>query len=89
MSSVNRGVPSAPAAPATVLVAGIDDGFIGGYRLEGWGTLWRVGGFNPDPALTPAVAVAALVHQYTTPPEPLPLLGTRFLYHLKSELYRL
>jgi hypothetical protein len=48
-----------------------------------------VGGFNPDPALTPAVAVAALVHQYTTPPEPLPLLGTRFLYHLKSELYRL
>jgi hypothetical protein len=85
VSSVNRGVPSAPAAPATVLVAGIDDGFIGGYRLEGWGTLWRVGGFNPDPALTPAVAVAALVHQYTTPPEPLPLLGTRFLYHLNVE----
>jgi len=80
-SAVNRGTPSAPTAPATILVTGIDDGFIGGYRLEGWGTLWRVGGFNPDPALTPAVAVASLLHQYTTPPESLPPLGTRFLYH--------
>jgi hypothetical protein len=46
-SAVNRGTPSRPTAPATILVTGIDDGFIGGYRLEGWGTLWRVGGFNP------------------------------------------
>ena len=81
VSVVNRGTPSASSAPVTVLVAGLEHGFIGGYRLEGWGTLWRVGGFNPDPELTPAVAVATLLHQYTTPPEPLPPFGTRFLYH--------
>jgi hypothetical protein len=80
-SSVNRGVPSTSAAPATVLVAGVDAGFIGGYRLDGWGTLWRVGGFSPDPEVTASVAVAATLHQYTHPPAPLPPSGTRYLYH--------
>ena len=46
-----------------------------------WAENALLGGFNPDPALTPAVAVASLLHQYTTPPESLPPLGTRFLYH--------
>ncbi|HQQ90403.1 MAG TPA: hypothetical protein PLU38_00940, partial [Kiritimatiellia bacterium] len=87
-SAVNRGTPSTPNAPATVLVAGIEDGFIGGYRLDGWGTLWRVGGFNPDPELTKAVAAAALLHHYTVPPAPLPPLGTRFLYHAVHTAHR-
>ncbi len=88
VSTVNRGTPSTPNAPATVLVAGIEDGFIGGYRLDGWGTLWRVGGFNPDPELTKAVAAAALLHHYTVPPAPLPPLGTRFLYHAVHTAHR-
>jgi hypothetical protein len=74
-------VRTSAAAPATLLVAGVEAGFIGGYRLDGWGTLWRVGGFNPDPEITPAVAVAATLHHYTTPPAPLPPAGTRYLYH--------
>jgi hypothetical protein len=81
-SCVNRGTPSSAAAPATVLVSGVETGFIGGYRLDGWGSLWRVGGFNPDPEVTTAVATAATLHQYTTPPAPLPPAGTRFLYHV-------
>ena len=85
MSVVNRGTPSSKAAPATVLVSGADAGFIGGYRLDGWGYLWRVGGFSPNPELTPAVAVAATLHQYTHPPAPLPASGTRFLYHATLE----
>jgi len=80
-SVVNRGTTSTPAVPATVLVAGVENNFIGGYRLDGWGYLWRVGGFNPNPEVTPAVAVAATLHQYTTPPAPLPPAGTRYLYH--------
>ena len=80
-SSVNRGTPSTTAAPATVLVAGIENGFIGGYRLDGWGTLWRVGGFNPNPEVATSVAIAATLHQYTHPPAPLPPAGTRYLYH--------
>jgi hypothetical protein len=84
-SVVNRGTPSTKAAPATVLVAGHENGFIGGYRLDGWGTLWRVGGFNPDPEVATSVAVAATLHQYTHPPAPLPVSGTRFLYHATLE----
>jgi hypothetical protein len=80
-SAVNRGTPSTRAAPATVLVAGVETGFIGGYRLDGWGTLWRIGGFNPDPEIATSVAVAATLHQYTAPPEPLPPAGIRHLYH--------
>ena len=81
MSVVNRGTPSTKALPATVLVAGAENGFIGGYRLEGWGYLWRVGGFNPNPEVATSVAVAATLHQYTHPPAPPPASGTRFLYH--------
>jgi len=80
-SSVNRCVRTSAATPATLLVSGVEAGFIGGYRLDGWGYLWRVGGFSPDPEITPAVAVAATLHHYTTPPAPLPPAGTRYLYH--------
>ena len=80
-SAVNRGTVSSPDAPATVLVAGPNRNFIGGYRLEGWGYLWRIGGFNPNPEVATSVAVEATLHQYTTPPAPLPPAGTRYLYH--------
>ena len=80
-SAVNRGALSSPDAPATVLVAGPNRNFIGGYRLEGWGYLWRIGGFNPNPEVATSVAVAATLHQYTTPPAPPPPAGTRYLYH--------
>jgi len=80
-SVVNRGTPATAAAPATVLVAGAENNFIGGYRLDGWGYLWRIGGFAPNPEVATSVAVAATLHQYTTPAAPLPPSGTRFLYH--------
>ena len=83
--AVNRGTPSTRSAPATVLVSGIESGFIGGYRLDGWGTLWRIGGFNPDPDVAVSVAVAATLHQYTRAPAPLPPSGTRHLYHATLE----
>jgi hypothetical protein len=68
-----------------VLVAGAASGFIGGYRLDGWGYLWRIGGFSPNPEVTTAVAVAATLHQYTCPPAPLPAAGSRYLYHATLE----
>lgn len=79
-SIVNRSTP-ASFSPATILVSGPDSGFIGGYRLDGWGYLWRIGGFNPDPGIATSVAVAATLHQYTHPPASRTLSGTRFLYH--------
>ena len=80
-SVVNRGTLSTPAVPATVLVAGVQNNFIGGYRLDGWGYVWRIGGFSPNPEVATSVAVAATLHQYLTPPAPLPPSGTRYLYH--------
>ncbi len=80
-SVVNRSTPSTDSAPATLLVAGVENGFIGGYRLDGWGYLWRIGGFNPNPDMTVSVAVAATLYQYTHPPAPLPPSATRFLFH--------
>jgi hypothetical protein len=81
-SPVNRGVPTRDASPAVVLVAGADMGFIGGYRLDGWGWLWRVGGFNPDPQAVLPVATAALGYVYAHPPVPPAAAGVRSLWHL-------
>ncbi len=81
VSVVNRGTPSTDAIPATLLVAGQENGFIGGYRLDGWGYIWRIGGYNPNPEIAISVAVAATLHQYTHPPEPLSPSGVRYLYH--------
>ena len=84
-SVVNRSAVSSVEAPATVLVAGAARNFIGGYRFEGWGYLWRIGGFNPKPELATSVVVAATLHQYTALPVPLPPAGTRYLYHATLE----
>ena len=79
-SVVNRSTLSS-FSPITTLVSGLDSDFIGGDRLDGWGYLWRMGGFNPDPEIATAVAVAATLHQYTHPPAPPSPSGLRFLYH--------
>ena len=69
--------------PALVLVSGAEDGFIGGYRLNGWGYLWRIGGFNPNPDVVLPVAVATTLHQYTHPYDKPAPSGTSYLWHAK------
>jgi hypothetical protein len=82
-STVNRGLPRTDQDPGHVaLVAGERDDFIGGYRLDGWGWLWRIGGFNPDPLVVLPVAVAAMEHIYTRPPLPaVKAAGPKYLWH--------
>jgi hypothetical protein len=82
-SAVNRGLPRGGADPGHVtLVAGTGADFIGGYRLKGWGWLWRVGGFDPNPDVVLPVAAAAVEYLYTHAPLPItPDRGTRFLWH--------
>lgn len=82
-SAVNRGVRPTESMPALVLVSGAESGFIGGYRLNGWGYLWRIGGFNPNPDVVLPVAVATTLHQYTHPPEKPAPSGTSYLWHAK------
>ena len=53
----------------------VEDGegraWFGCHRLGGWGTLWRLGGSNPDRELALAVVSAALLHQFENVPVPL------------------
>jgi hypothetical protein len=81
-SPVNRSLPRGAQDPGHVtLVAGAGGDLIGGYRLGGWGWLWRVGGFNPEPAVVLPTAVAALEHLYTQPTLPRKAGGVRYLWH--------
>jgi len=70
-TQVNRELPTNWHDPGHVtLVVGQSGDFAGGYRLGGWGWLWRLGGLNPSPALAKAVVVRTLEVLYTHPPLP-------------------
>jgi hypothetical protein len=62
------------------LVAGRSADFIGGYRLDGWGWLWRVGGFNPNPDVAVPVMVKALEFVVTNPVQPIPTARIKTLW---------
>lgn len=53
------------------LVMGGQDGFVAGIRGDGWGWLWRLGGFRPNPEAAQMAVVGVLEHLATQPwPEP-------------------
>ena len=80
-SPVNRGLARGHLDPGHVtLVAGREADWLGGYRLDGWGWLWRIGGFWPNPDVALPVSIAALEHLATHPPEPVKVGGTRRLW---------
>lgn len=81
-AAVNRGLPrSRRSAPDVALLQGDQTVFFGGYRLGGWGYLWRLGGFNP-PLETAVPAVAgALRHLANTPPRSAVPSGPVRLFH--------
>ena len=69
-SGVQR--PIADSTDATVLVTGQDEPFVAGIRCDGWGWLWRLGGFNPVPAVATEAVTGTLSylanHPWPTPP---------------------
>jgi hypothetical protein len=81
-STVNRALVRGHDDPGHItLVTGQDQDFIGAYRLDGWGWLWRIGGFYPHPNVALPVAAAAMEYLYTHAPPPLPPGGLRYLWH--------
>ena len=82
-SVVNRGLPRGDA-DHIALVGGRDADFIGGYRLNGWGVLWRIGGFYPNPQVAIPTVVASLENGYQRPPLPI-RSGTKYLWHARFE----
>lgn len=84
-SPVNRSLPRGANDPGHVtLVKGDGQDFIGGYRLNGWGWFWRIGGFWPDPAVALPVVVAATQTLYTHAPMPVRSGGTSRLWHARA-----
>ncbi len=82
---VNRALPQGAADPGHVtLVRGDGQDYIGGYRLNGWGWLWRIGGFWPEPKVALPVAVAATEALYTHAPLPVKAAGISYLWHAKA-----
>ncbi len=72
-SPVNRGLQAGRDTPVTPLICDADGRvWFGFHQLGGWGSLWRLGGANPDPDLTLQVVPAALSHAFTTVPPPVP-----------------
>jgi hypothetical protein len=81
-SSVNRGLLRTSDDPGHLaLLAGAQQDFMGAYRLDGWGYLWRIGGFLPNPnAVLPAVP-AVMTYLYTNPPLPAVVSPLKYLWH--------
>lgn len=82
----NRGLVTGPDAPETLsLVTSANPSepatYIGAQRLGGVGLLWRIGGFNPDPAVSLPTVAQVINHLYTKPPVPSGKAAARRLYH--------
>jgi hypothetical protein len=66
----NRGA-SPGGQPRLDLVASPGGAYVSGYRLEGWGWLWRLGGMHPPREVAVPIVVDVLSHLWTQPwPEP-------------------
>ena len=88
-SAVNRGLPDGATAPGHVtLIAGERQGFLGGYRLNGWGYLWRFGGLNPNPEVALPAAVRTMEYLYAHAPILTALGTTRYLWHARLSSLR-
>jgi len=81
-SIVNRGLLRTPDDPGHLtLLAGAQQDFLGAYRLDGWGYLWRVGGFSPNPNVVLPAATATMEYLYTHPPLPFESGPTKYVWH--------
>lgn len=86
LSAVNRSLPRGTIDPGHVsLVGGRDGDFIGGYRFDGWGYLWRIGGFFPNPQAVLPVVISATQHLFQTPPAPRAPSPIKELWHLTGK----
>jgi hypothetical protein len=81
-SAVNRGLlrtEEDPGHPA--LLGGAQQDFLGAYRLDGWGYLWRIGGFLPNPDVVLPAVPAIMAYLYTNQPLPALASQTKYLWH--------
>ncbi len=81
-SMVNRGLLRTSDDPGHLtLLAGAQQDFLGAYRLDGWGCLWRIGGFWPNRNIVLPAATATLQYLFTHSTLPFPASATKYLWH--------
>jgi hypothetical protein len=81
-SSVNRGLLRTSDDPGHIaLLAGAQQDFLGAYRLGGWGYLWRIGGFFPNPDVVLPAVPAVMTYLYTNAPLPALASPVSYLWH--------
>ncbi|HEY3915795.1 MAG TPA: DUF6259 domain-containing protein [Verrucomicrobiae bacterium] len=81
-STVNRGLLRGNGDPGHIaLLAGAEADFVGAYRLNGWGYLWRIGGFLPNPEVVLPAVPAAMAYLYTNAPLPALVSSVEYLWH--------
>ena len=81
-TAVNRGLLRTEDDPGHLaLLAGTEQDFLGAYRLEGWGYLWRYGGFNPNPGVLLSTAPAVMTYIYTNAPQSAAVSNAKYLWH--------
>ena len=81
-SIVNRGLVRTPDDPGHLaLLAGAQQDFLGAYRLDGWGCLWRIGGFWPNRNVALPAATATMEYLFTHPPLAYPSGPIKYLWH--------
>ena len=81
-STVNRGLLRSDGDPGHVaLLAGSEADFVGAYRLNGWGYLWRIGGFLPNPDVVLPAVPSAMTYLYTNAPLPALVSSVQYLWH--------
>lgn len=81
-SIINRGLLRTSDDPGHLaLLAGAQQDFLGAYRLDGWGCLWRIGGFWPNSKVVLPAAVATMEYLYTHPSPPFPPGAIKYLWH--------
>ncbi len=81
-STVNRGLLRASDDPGHIaLLAGAQQDFLGAYRLGGWGYLWRIGGFFPNPGVVLPAVPAVMTYLYTNAPLPALVSSLDYLWH--------
>jgi hypothetical protein len=81
-TAVNRCLDTGSSDPGHLtLLAGASGDFFGGYQLDGWGFLWRLGGMNPSPQVALPTVVATLEYAASHTPLPPTPGPVRFLWH--------
>lgn len=81
-SSVNRGLLRTSDDPGHLAVlAGAQQDFMGAYRLDGWGYLWRIGGFWPNSNMVLPAVPAIMTYLYTNAPLPATVSTVEYLWH--------